>query len=295
MTILSIGSTNVDQTYYVDTFPEAGETIRAVSSRVTPGGKGLNQAVAIARSGGRVSFLSAIGADKEGEYIRDVLSKENIDIHLKEIPGISTGNANIVVDSNGENKIIIVEGANGNINRKFLDDENKLIINSDIIVIQNEIEKSTNEYIINIAGKRNKIILWNPAPKGLINKKYLKFITYFTPNENELDYYVNDPNLSMEEKCNELLESGIKNVIVTLGARGAYYQNKNERGIIPAEKVNAIDTVCAGDTFNGYFINAIAIGKSFKDAIKIGNLAASKTVQKKGAMNSIPYADEVYC
>jgi len=295
MKILSIGSTNVDQTYYVDHFPQRGETIRAISSRITPGGKGLNQAVAIARSGGSVSFLSAIGSDKEGEYITDVLFKENIDTHLKEIPGISTGNANIVVDSNGENKIIIVEGANGNINKKLLDDENKLIVGSDIIVIQNEIEKATNEYIIGLAGKRKKIILWNPAPKGLINKKYFKFITYFTPNENELDYYVNNPNLSMEEKCHELLESGIKNIIVTLGSRGVYYQNNMVNGIIPAEKVHAIDTVCAGDTFNGYFINAIACGKSFIDAIKIGNLAASKAVQKKGAMNSIPYSDEVYC
>jgi len=293
MKILTIGSSNVDQTYYVDKFPVNGETIRALSSCVSPGGKGLNQAVAIARSGGEVAFLSAVGQDRKGDYIKDVLQNENIEVHVKSLLNENTGTANIVVDSSGENQIIIVEGANGSTNRKFIDDNCQLIFDTEILVLQNEIEKSTNEYILELAGKREKIILVNPAPKGIINPKYYKYITYFTPNENELDFYVDNPNSCIQVKCSQLIEKGIQNVIVTLGARGVYYQNKKCNGLIPAEKVNVVDSVCAGDTFNGYFINSISAGKTIKEAIQVGVYASSIAIQRKGAMISIPFVKEL--
>jgi len=293
MKILTIGSSNIDQTYYVDKFPEKGETIRALTSYVSPGGKGLNQAVAIARSGGEVTFLSAVGNDRKGEYLKEVLQGENMEVHLKSLDDENTGTANIIVDSAGENEIIIVEGANGKINREFIDDNSRLIFENDIIVLQNEIEKSTSEYILELAGKRNKIILLNPAPKGIINPKYFKYITYFTPNENELDYYVDNPKACIQVKCAELIEKGIQNVIVTLGAKGVYYQNKKHSGLIPAEKVKVVDSVCAGDTFNGYFINSISAGKTIKEAIHVGVYAASIAIQRKGAMTSIPFVKEL--
>lgn len=293
MKILTIGSSNVDQTYYLDKFPSNGETVRALSSYVSPGGKGLNQCVAIARGGGDVTFLSAVGEDKKGEYIKEILRSENVNVHIKSIPNEKTGTANILVDSSGENQIIIVEGANGRINRKFIEDNCHYLIDTDILVIQNEIEKTTTEYILELAGKRNKIILMNPAPKGIINPKYYKYITYFTPNENELDYYVDNPNSCIQVKCSQLIEKGIQNVIVTLGSRGVYYQNSHCSGMIPAEKVKVVDTVCAGDTFNGYFINAIAAGKTIKEAIRVGVYAASFTIQRKGAMTSIPFVKEL--
>lgn len=293
MKILTIGSSNIDQTYYVDKFAKAGETIRALSSFTSPGGKGLNQCVAIARGGGEVTFLSMVGKDRKGEYIKEVLQNENIKLHIESIDGVKTGVANIVVEASGENQIIIVDGANGFINRKFIDDNLNLIDDNDIVVLQNEIEKSTNEYIIELAGKRKKIILLNPAPTGPISHKCFKYITYFTPNEKELDYYVDNPDACMQVKCAQLIEKGIQNVIVTLGSRGVYYQNKLCHGMIPAEEVQVVDTVCAGDTFNGYFINAIAGGKKIKEAIQVGVYASSFTVQRRGAMTSIPFVKEL--
>ena len=289
-TILVVGSLNMDYTIYVNEFPKEGETLFGNNRFIQPGGKGANQAVAIAKSGlVNTLMIGAIGNDKDGEEVKNIVSSFGVDVKLIK-KDVETGNATIVVDKNSENKIIIIGGANTSL---AIDDiDVSLIEKADYIVLQNEINQAVNDFVINKAYELNKTIIYNPAPYRNINDDILKKITYFIPNEIELEKYSNMNNV--DDGISYLLNKGIKNVLVTLGTKGSLLKNKNESIKVDAFKVDAIDTVAAGDTFVGYFVSALASGKNEKEAMLLASKASSITVSRKGSLVSIPTLKEIY-
>lgn len=289
-TILVVGSLNMDYTIYVNEFPKEGETLFGNNRFIQPGGKGANQAVAIAKSGlVNTVMIGAIGNDKDGEEVKNIVSSFGVDVKLIK-KDVETGNATIVVDKNSENKIIIIGGANTSLSIDDIDIS--LIEKADYIVLQNEINQAVNDFVINKAYELNKIIIYNPAPYRNIDDDILKKITYFIPNEIELEKYSNMNNV--DDGISYLLNKGIKNVLVTLGTKGSLLKNKNEAIKVDAFKVDAIDTVAAGDTFVGYFVSALASGKSEKEAMLLASKASSITVSRKGSLVSIPTLKEIY-
>lgn len=289
-TILVVGSLNMDYTIYVNEFPKEGETLFGNNRFIQPGGKGANQAVAIAKSGlVNTVMIGAIGNDKDGEEVRNIVSSFGVDAKLIK-KDVETGNATIVVDKNSENKIIIIGGANTSLSIDDIDVS--LIEKADYIVLQNEINQAVNDFVINKAYELNKTIIYNPAPYRNIDDDILKKITYFIPNEIELEKYSNMNNI--DDDISYLLNKGIKNVLVTLGTKGSLLKNKNELIKVDAFKVDAIDTVAAGDTFVGYFVSALASGKSEKEAMLLASKASSITVSRKGSLVSIPTLKEIY-
>ena len=289
-TILVVGSLNMDYTIYVNEFPKEGETLFGNNRFIQPGGKGANQAVAIAKSNlVNTVMIGAIGNDKDGEEVKNIVSSFGVDAKLIK-KDVETGNATIVVDKNSENKIIIIGGANTSL---AIDDiDVSLIEKADYIVLQNEINQAVNDFVINKAYELNKTIIYNPAPYRNIDDDILKKITYFIPNEIELEKYSNMNNI--DDGVSYLLNKGIKNVLVTLGTKGSLLKNKNESIKVDAFKVDAIDTVAAGDTFVGYFVSALASGKSEKEAMILASKASSITVSRKGSLVSIPTLKEIY-
>ena len=289
-TILVVGSLNMDYTIYVNEFPKEGETLFGNNRFIQPGGKGANQAVAIAKSNlVNTVMIGAIGNDKDGEEVKNIVSSFGVDAKLIK-KDVETGNATIVVDKNSENKIIIIGGANTSL---AIDDiDVSLIEKADYIVLQNEINQAVNDFVINKAYELNKTIIYNPAPYRNIDDDILKKITYFIPNEIELEKYSNMNNI--DDGVSYLLNKGIKNVLVTLGTKGSLLKNKNESIKVDAFKVDAIDTVAAGDTFVGYFVSALASGKSEKEAMLLASKASSITVSRKGSLVSIPTLKEIY-
>ena len=289
-TILVVGSLNMDYTIYVNEFPKEGETLFGNNRFIQPGGKGANQAVAIAKSGlVNTLMIGAIGNDKDGEEVKNIVSSFGVDVKLIK-KDVETGNATIVVDKNSENKIIIIGGANTSL---AIDDiDVSLIEKADYIVLQNEINQAVNDFVINKAYELNKTIIYNPAPYRIIDDDILKKITYFIPNEIELEKYSNMNNV--DDGISYLLNKGMKNVLVTLGTKGSLLKNKNESIKVDAFKVDAIDTVAAGDTFVGYFVSALASDKSEKEAMLLASKASSITVSRKGSLVSIPTLKEIY-
>lgn len=289
-TVLVIGSVNMDYTVYVDKFPKNGETLLGKSRSIQPGGKGENQAVALAKSNKVTCYLvGAVGKDNDGKAIKEILKEYGVNAVLKQ-SNIETGNATIVVDSSSENKIIVVPGANNDLAPEDID--LSLLEKCDYVVLQNEISSKTNEFVIREAKKLGKVVVYNPAPYREFNEELFKYIDFFTPNKGELANYskVNDPL----EGARLLLSKGVKNVLVTLGVEGSMLVNESQVIKVGAHKVKAIDTVAAGDTYVGYFVASLASGLSFEEAMNKASLASSITVSRKGSVNSIPFEKEVF-
>ena len=294
--ICVIGSIGYDLTTYMYQFPKAGETIVGKKFIQNPGGKGDNQAIAAARAGGDVTFIGAVGDDNYGELLKKSLEANNVKTHLKIVPNMSSQIATILIDETGENRIVIVPGANNFVDKKQIDDNFDIIKECDIILMQLEIPMETVEYVIDKFYQLNKILILNPAPGAELSDNIIKKCTYLTPNENEIGLITKMPydtidNIKLAGKC--LIDKGAQNVLVTLGEKGAYLKNKNEDIIIPTMKVKAVDTTGAGDCFNGVFAMYLALGKSVIEAIKYANVASSISVTRPGTVPSLPYKEEV--
>jgi ribokinase len=294
--ICVIGSIGYDLTTYMYKFPKAGETIVGKKFIQNPGGKGDNQVIASARVGGDVTFIGAVGDDNYGELLKKNLEENNVKTHMKIVPNMSSQIATILIDESGENRIVIVPGANNFVDKKQIDDNFDIIKECDIILMQLEIPMETVEYVVDKFYELNKIIILNPAPGAELSDNIIKKCTYLTPNENEIGLITKMPydtidNIKSAAKC--LFDKGAQNVLVTLGEKGAYLKNKNDDIIIPTLKVKALDTTGAGDCFNGVFAACLAMGKNAIEAIKYANVASSISVTRSGAVPSLPYKNEV--
>ena len=290
--IFVMGSISIDHTVFTKVMPTAGVTGKADSFIKNVGGKGANQAVASLYLGGDVFFMGAVGQDDEGRHISSFLKEKGLKSYLKS-SNKTTGAAFITInESNGENQILIVQGANMDIS---IDDINKLedeIGSRDIFLAQLETPIETVIHSIKLAKKHNLITILNPAPYAELNEDVYPYIDYFIPNEHELDQFVPE-NMSYEDKARLLVEKGIKNVIVTLGEKGSLLVNKGKEVHIEPFKVKAIDTTAAGDSYVGAFVTALSEGKDIVEAMKFASKCSSITVTRIGAISSLPTIDEI--
>ena len=296
-TVTVIGSINMDTTLRLTNMPKPGETMHAHEIFHAGGGKGANQAVAAKRSGARTSFIGGVGADSEGQQLLDLLTKENIDTSgIAEIQGATTGQAMIMVDAAGENSILIHAGANNAFHEQEVLKNKQLITNSDFIIAQFESSLDATILAFSIAKDAGKTTILNPAPaRETIPTELLEKTDIIIPNETETEIItgirVTDHN-SLVAAAEKLHELGIVTVIITLGSAGAFYHTEKEHGIVPAFKVDAVDTTAAGDTFIGALSSTLQPDLSnLKEAILYGNLASSVAVQSYGAQPSIPYRE----
>ena len=299
--ICVIGSINMDVVLKVDRMVKVGETIFAKDLKNISGGKGANQAIACARMNSKVSMISKVGVDGNGQILVDKLKENNINTeYIFKDKEISTGMALITVDNEGNNSIIVASGANMTITEDEINKANEVIRNSDIVISQFEVPMKTILEGFKLAKKHNKLTILNPAPAKEINKELLKYTDIIIPNETEAyeltGVEVTDLN-SAKEASKLLLEDGIKCVIITLGSKGAAVITKENADLVQAFKVNAVDTTAAGDSFIGGFASKLNVNnitfENIKKSIKFGNMVSSITVQREGAEPSIPYLKEV--
>lgn len=296
-----LGSINMDMVIEVDKMPQVGETILSKSIRKIPGGKGANQAVAASRSGAIVYMIGKVGQDDNGKILVDELIKDNINIdHIYKDEKEPTGIAIITVDSRGDNSIIVVSGANMNIDKNDVDKSEELIRNSDIIISQLETPEDMAIITFKKAKELEKLTILNPAPAKTIKDELLKYTDIIVPNETEAKMLtgidIND--LEDAKKAAKIFfTKGVKWVIVTLGSKGAAVISEEQGEIVPAYKVNAIDTTAAGDSFIGALSSKLdgknLEFKSLVEAVEFGNKVSSIAVQRKGAQPSIPYLKEI--
>ena len=297
MSILVIGSFMMDHIASTKRAPNRGETIVGNDFKIMPGGKGVNQAVAASRLGADVVMAGSVGNDLYGEKFIGILEKEGIDsknVFKKE--GTSTGVGFITLEETGDNRIIVVPGANLLFSFEDLQSIKEIIRSSDIIILQLEMNIELTEYIIELAKGFGVPVILNPAPAHKLSDDTFKDLDYITPNETELQLLTNIPVTDYDSAytaADKLLELGVKNVIVTLGENGAILVNKDIKISLPAREVNVVDTIAAGDTFNGALAHAIVSGYSLVDSVKFANVVASLTVTKRGAIPSLPSIDDV--
>lgn len=291
MKILNFGSLNLDNVYHVDHFVRAGETLSSDAMHIYCGGKGLNQSIALARSGAKVFHAGAIGLE-DGNILKEALKRNGVNIdHLFQLKDKKTGHAIIQIDKSGQNCILLFPGANHCITREHIDKTLENFSKGDLLILQNEINNI--DYIINQAHEKGMQIVLNPSP---MNEKILalplEYVDYFILNEVEMADISEDDN---EEKGLQSLKEKYPNasVVLTLGSRGVRFENGSlslSRGIF---KVDAVDTTAAGDTFTGYFFGAISQGEHVSQALKIASMASAIAVSRQGAEPSIPYMEEV--
>ena len=295
--ILVIGSSNTDMVIRTDHLPVPGETILGGTFFMNPGGKGANQAVAIARLGGEVTFICKIGKDVFGYQSQELFEDEGIDTSYiffdAEYP---SGIAMITVDNKAENCITVASGANMNLTPDDLATAQEAIVRADIILLQLEIPMQTVEYVARTARMQNKKVILNPAPACPLSEELLKSLYLITPNETEAELITGQKitNVETAVKAASLIKAkGVENVIITMGSQGALVYTDTLCELVPAYKVKAIDTTAAGDIFNGALTVAIAEGYGWIEAARFACKASAIAVTRAGAQSSAPYRNEV--
>ncbi len=300
--ILVVGIFVVDLSFKANKLPSPGETIIGENYTIGPGGKGSNQAVAISRAAGKVSLIARIGDDHFANIGLNLYQKENVNTEgLIIAKGENTGSAAISVDKNGMNSIIVVPGAALGLNQSMIDDNISLINNASIMLTGFEIPLEIASYCLMLAKSKNITTILNPAPYFNINHDTYKLVDYLTPNEHEASSLtkirvqsIDDARVAGRKIC----ELGVGTSIITMGEKGVLCtRNANDlRGIyIPSFnlKEKVIDTVGAGDVFNGTFATAISEQMELEDALNFANKAASLSVTRKGAALSAPLRNEI--
>ena len=278
--------------------PAVGETILGNNYNIGPGGKGCNQAIAIARLGGKVSFISKIGNDDYGQLALNTLIENNIDTStIIQSQDHQTGVAGIMVDKlTGKNAINVITGAPSTLNIEELNKNIDKIKNSKIFLTQLEIPKDVTLRSLKIAKENSVLTILNPAPASEISKEFFNYIDYFTPNETEAEFYTGI-KITNEKEAKEasikLLKFGLKKVIITLGEKGLFYSDGNEDIYLKATPVKAIDTTGAGDAFNGSLAFALSQNKPIKNSLNLANQAAGLSTLKLGAGNAMPYLKDL--
>lgn len=289
--ILVIGSSNTDMTIKSDNLPLPGQTILGGRFIMGPGGKGANQAVAAKRLGGNVEFICKIGHDIFGKNAADGYKKEGIDISHILYSTEPSGVALILVDKTGENVISVAPGANGDLSVRDIESLANVIKEADYLILQLEIPTDAVIRAAQIAHEAGVYVILNPAPACKLPHELFQYISLITPNQTETELMtgvklINEQSfITAVENFNRM---GVKDVIITLGSKGSLVCCGGKSVFVPAIKVNAIDATAAGDTFCGAVCVALSQGKNLKEAAAFATKAASLTVQKIGAQDSIP-------
>jgi len=295
--ILVIGSSNTDMVIKTDRLPCPGETITGGTFMVNSGGKGANQAVSAARLGGSVTIITKRGNDLFGNKSIGLLMREGIDTqYIAKDPVNPSGVALISVDSDGLSSGVTAPGSN---NFLYPEDIPENVFRGDrfgILLLQLEIPVRTVEYAASEAFKNGIKVILNPAPTQKLSDDLLRNIWLLTPNENEAEVQtgvkITDVT-SADKAASVLIEKGVRNVVISMGACGAFVRSESFTGLIPAVKVQVADITAVGDVFNGALAVAFAEGKDFRNAVIFANKAASISATRVGAQASAPYRKEI--
>jgi ribokinase len=295
--IVVVGSSNMDMVVKTDHIPAPGETVLSGSFFMNPGGKGANQAVAVARLGGEVVFISKMGNDVFGKQFSQLFNEEGIDTrHIVSDEDLPSGVALITVDEAGENSIVVASGANANLRSKDIDGALAQVAGAGILLVQLEIPMDTVDYVVKFAaGKGVKVIL-NPAPANTLSQQLLECVYILTPNKKEASMIAGIEVTDMEsaKKAAQIIcDKGAKNVVITMGSLGALIYTNEEFSVVAARKVETVDTTAAGDVFNGALAVAVSEGKDLAEAVDFACEAAAISVTRLGAQSSIPYRTEL--
>ncbi|MBD8137984.1 ribokinase [Bacillus sp. CFBP 13597] len=285
--IAVVGSSSMDLVVTSTKRPMAGETVLGESFITVPGGKGANQAVAAARLGAEVSMVGCVGDDVYGEIILDNLKKNHVNTkYVEPVTGSASGTAHITL-SEGDNSIIVVKGANDFITPEYVEKAKKVIEESDIVLVQQEIPEETVEYLADLCNMLQKRLLLNPAPARKLSEAVIQQASFLTPNEHEFEILFDGRDRT------EVLTEYPNKLFITEGKNGVRYFDGHEEKVVPSFEVEAVDTTGAGDTFNAAFAVAVAEGKSFDESLLFANRAASISVTKLGAQGGMPQRVEV--
>ena len=278
--------------------PAIGETILGNKYNVGPGGKGCNQAVAIARLGGKVNFISKIGKDSYGELALNTLTKNKINTEsVIQDENLQTGVAGILVDKNsGKNAINVIVGAPSTLKVAEIDKHIDIIKNSKIFLTQLEVPKDVTLHCLKTAKENGCLTILNPAPASEITKEFYSNIDYFTPNETEAEFYTGIKITNEKEAkqaADKLINLGIKKIIITLGEKGLFYSDGKEEIYLQATPVKAIDTTGAGDAFNGGLAFGLSKEKPIKECLELANKVAGISTTKLGAGDAMPFIKDL--
>lgn len=286
-----IGSINMDMVVNAPRFPQPGETLTGSSFGTVPGGKGANQAVALAKLGIPVTMFGRVGEDAFGRQYREHLQAVGADLSgVSTDPDAPTGVASITVNSDGENTIVIVAGANGTCTEEWLETVLPLAEECDLILLQLEIPIPTVEQAAARLHAMGKTVILDPAPAVPLSRSLLEQVDYVTPNETELQILTCDlpESADMAERIHHLIGGSGRTVIHKRGAEGAYIGRADGITAVPGYQVEAVDTTAAGDTFNAGFAAGLAMGWTLEEAVRLGNAAGALAVTKAGAQAGMP-------
>mgnify|MGYP001393669220 CR=1 FL=1 len=288
--IAVVGSANIDLTTFTNQFPKPGETIFGQRFDLGFGGKGANQAVAARLCGADVSMVARVGSDLFGPATIENFRKLGIDTtHVKQVEGLSSGVAPIFVEANGQNRILVVKGANDTLRPADVDAAAATLKAADCIVLQFEIPVQTVYYTIDFARKHGILCILNPAPAQPVDLHALKDLDYFVPNESEAEAITESPVQNVEDAKNcaqKLVAGGIRRVIITLGANGSLLATRDGSAHVPSFAVKSVDSSGAGDAFIGSFAVFLAEGVPEKEAVRRANLYAGLSTTGVGTQKS---------
>ena len=295
--IIVIGSSNTDMVVTAPRIPVPGETILGGSFAVMPGGKGANQAVAAARLGSDVTFVTRIGNDSFGNEALNHYRNDRIDTsHIVRDEDTPSGIAMIMVDAAGENAIAVASGANMKLTVEDVDRAEQSIADADIMILQLEVSYEAVLHAAALAAKHRVPVILDPAPARDLDDVLLQQVDYLTPNETEARILTGvdvTDSASADHAARVLLSRGVSTVILTLGAKGAWWATPDSNGSVTTATVDSVDTTAAGDAFNGGLAVALARGLPLTEAIRFANHTGAVSVTRPGAQPSLPAAEEV--
>ncbi len=294
--ITVIGSFVMDNVATMKKFPAEGETVMGLNLGIYPGGKGCNQCISIAKLGGDVEMCGMVGKDENGSKFLEILRDNNVACENVFTCDLPTAVAQIQINSEGQNRICVIPSANYAFSDGEIEKVKDVIRNTELLVLQMELRYDITLKLIDLAHDFGTKILLNPAPAVKLDEEVFSKIDYLTPNETELSILTDMPTdtvENVEKAADKLLSLGVKTLIVTLGSLGAMYANKDGKKLVKGFKVKAVDTVAAGDSFNGALAVKLIEGESLENAVYFANAMGALTVQKQGAIPSLHTKKEV--
>ncbi len=296
MSVVVFGSINMDLVVQVPHLPAAGETLLGYSFVTVPGGKGANQAVACARLGSPIRMVGRVGSDAFGVALLDSLTSAGVDTTGITQGHAASGVAVIAVDAAGENNIVVVPGANSTLDESDLRQLDAALTDARVLLLQLEVPLQRVVEAAHVARRHGAVVVLDPAPAQPLPAELYPLVDVLTPNQSEagalvgMDVY--DEN-GAAEAARRLLRQGVSRVVIKLGERGAYWADGESSGHLPAFRVSAVDTVAAGDAFNGALAVALASGQPWLEALRWAGAAGALATTKRGAQEAMPTRDEV--
>jgi ribokinase len=290
--IVVVGSVTMDLVTRTPQIPRVGQTLIGTGFHTTPGGKGANQSVAAARLGYPVAMVAKVGDDHYGPMLLKSLAEAGVQTGGVEQIAVSSGIAAIFLADSSENSIVVVPGANGNMDRATVDAHAPIVRSAGMVLCQLEIPMDTLSYTLAVCAEAGVPVMLDPAPAAALPDDVWKKIAWFTPNETEAAFYLGD-GANTEESAQKLLERGLGGVVLKRGSEGAYVAVPGKGAWVPSFAVQAIDTVAAGDCFNGAFAVALLEGRDPWQAARFANAAAAICVTRRGAQAAMPTRAEV--